>query len=93
MVTGVKGMYVQIIENLISNSIFWLCRRAAEEPRFQPVIRVSVDPTKGTVRFSDNGPGIDEALRDEVFKPFFSTKGPRMHKSTVQRSSERGLIT
>ncbi|MCX8038103.1 MAG: sensor histidine kinase, partial [Candidatus Sumerlaeia bacterium] len=32
------------------------------------------DRTKAMVRVSDNGPGIPEARRDELFKPFFTTK-------------------
>lgn len=79
IITGVKGMYVQIIENLISNSVFWLGKRAEDEPTFQPIIRVVVELAKRTVHFSDNGPGIDESLRDEIFKPFFSTKD-RKHR-------------
>jgi signal transduction histidine kinase len=74
MVTGVRGMFVQIIENLLSNSIFWLTARQEEEKTFEPAIMVIIDPAKATVSFADNGQGIALSLRDEVFKPFFSTK-------------------
>ncbi len=74
IVKGVRGMYVQIIENLISNSVFWLTARQADEKTFGPKITVTVEPSKRIVRFSDNGPGIALSLKDDVFKPFFSTK-------------------
>jgi signal transduction histidine kinase len=77
VVNGVKGMYVQIVENLLSNSVFWLNRRFVEEPGFEPEINVRFDSSKRVVEFSDNGPGISDALKDEVFKPFFSTKDKR----------------
>lgn len=77
LVTGVKGMYVQIIENLTSNSVFWLKKVAKQDRFFTPKITVSVDPKSRTMRFSDNGPGVGKALVDEIFKPFFSTKDRR----------------
>jgi signal transduction histidine kinase len=76
-VTGVKGMYVQIIENMTSNSVFWLKKRAAEDPFFSPEIRVDVDARFQRLSFRDNGPGISEGLKEDIFKPFFSTKDRR----------------
>lgn len=77
LVTGVKGMYVQIIENLTSNSVFWLKKRTAEEPGFEPQIKVVIGSKKNRLTYSDNGPGISEELKEDVFKPFFSTKDRR----------------
>jgi signal transduction histidine kinase len=77
VVNGVKGMYVQIIENMTSNSVFWLKKRAAEDPFFSPDIRVEVDANMHRLSFSDNGPGISEDLKEDIFKPFFSTKDRR----------------
>lgn len=76
-ITGVKGMYVQIIENLTANSVFWLKKRADEDPFFEPEIKVVIDAKLRRLTFSDNGPGISEGLKEEVFKPFFSTKDRR----------------
>ena len=75
--TGIKGMYVQIIENLTSNSVFWLKKRTTEDPGFEPRIKVVVDSKQGRLTYSDNGPGISEGLKEDVFKPFFSTKDRR----------------
>jgi signal transduction histidine kinase len=70
-------MYVQIIENLTSNSVFWLKKRSAEEQGFEPRIKVVIDSKKNRLTYSDNGPGISEELKEDVFKPFFSTKDRR----------------
>jgi signal transduction histidine kinase len=75
MVVGVKGMFVQIIENILSNSMYWLERRKKEQSLFKPKITIEFDPPRKEVRFTDNGPGISPQLREDVFKPFFSTKG------------------
>jgi signal transduction histidine kinase len=77
IVNGVKGMYVQIIENMTSNSVFWLKKRAAEDPFFSPEIRVDVDAKLNRLTFRDNGPGISEDLKEDIFRPFFSTKDRR----------------
>lgn len=76
-ITGVKGMYVQIFENLTSNSVFWLKKRAEEDHSFSPEIRVVVDTKLQRLTFRDNGPGIGEGFKEDVFKPFFSTKDKR----------------
>lgn len=77
LVDGVKGMYVQIIENLTSNSVFWLKKRSKEDRSFSPKIDVVIDPKGLRLTFSDNGPGISEGLKGDIFKPFFSTKDKR----------------
>jgi signal transduction histidine kinase len=76
-VTGVRGMYVQIIENLTSNSVFWLKKRFAEETGFVPKIKVLLDVRTRRLSYSDNGPGVSKALKDDIFRPFFSTKDRR----------------
>jgi signal transduction histidine kinase len=77
LVYGVKGMFVQIIENLTSNSVFWLKQVARQDPSFTPKITVTMDSKSRILTFSDNGPGIGKSLQDEIFKPFFSTKDRR----------------
>ena len=57
----VKGMIVQIIENLISNSVYWLDVRGE---RSNPP----------TVIFEDNGRGVAPENRETIFKLFFSLR-------------------
>ncbi len=81
-VRAVKGMIVQILENLISNSIYWLDIRAEREPAFRPVISIDVDTNPPTLLFEDNGRGIAPDNNERIFKPFFSLK---------EKSKRRGL--
>lgn len=70
----VKGMFYQIIENLVENSVYWLKTELALNPGFKPRISVHLDDTSSSLFFSDNGPGIDPVNADRVFVPFFSLK-------------------
>lgn len=73
-IRAVKGMVVQVLENLISNSVYWLGIEKAQYPVFDPKITVSLDPVTNTVFFEDNGPGIHSSNASDVFGMFFSLK-------------------
>lgn len=75
MVSGVRGMFVQILENLIQNAIYWMALKQADEDDYKPTISVILGPLPTVMEFRDNGPGVQSSLQDEVFKAFFSTKG------------------
>ncbi|MFA9199578.1 MAG: ATP-binding protein [Cypionkella sp.] len=75
-IRAVKGMIVQVLENLIDNSVFWLKQRSRADPSFSPKIIVEIDAADQELRFTDNGPGIPVARAEEVFKPFVSSKPP-----------------
>jgi signal transduction histidine kinase len=75
VIHGVRGMFVQIIENLLQNSIYWIDLRRADEEDYRPIIEVRLSEPPHVMEFTDNGPGIQPSLREEVFKAFFSTKG------------------
>lgn len=47
----VKGMVVQILENLISNSVYWLDILVKREPSFQPEIRITLESSPPTITF------------------------------------------
>lgn len=70
----VKGMIVQILENLLSNSIYWTTLRASREAGFQPRIEIRVDTDPLVLYFADNGKGISPEHRDRIFRPFWSLK-------------------
>ena len=72
----VRGMCVQILENLLSNSMYWLKRQRAWERTFKPTINVTINADARTLVLDDNGPGIPLDRRDQVFRPFFTTKPP-----------------
>lgn len=73
-VNAVKGMLVQILENLISNSKYWLEMRAERDRSFIPTISIYTHQDPPTIIFEDNGRGIAPENRLKVFRPFFSLK-------------------
>ncbi|WP_210252602.1 ATP-binding protein [Agrobacterium vitis] len=75
VLNGIRGMYVQIIENLIQNSIYWMSLQKLDDDRYQPKISIKLCKEPQILEYTDNGPGIHPSLQDEVFKAFFSTKG------------------
>lgn len=75
-IKAVKGMIVQVLENLLDNSVFWLRQRLRMEPGFRPEMRVDIDICSLELRITDNGPGIAPARAEEVFRPFVSSKPP-----------------
>lgn len=81
-VRAVKGMFVQIIENLISNSLYWLDLRRLHEPGFQPRITIKMEDDPLTIIYEDNGRGIAKENREKIFRAFFSLK---------EKSKRRGL--
>lgn len=81
-VRTVKGMVVQILENLISNSKYWLDVGAAKQSGKKSAIAITLLPSPPTIVFEDNGPGIAQENRERVFRSFFSLK---------EKSKRRGL--
>ena len=73
-VQAVKGMVVQVIENLISNSIHWMDVERQHKISYKPVLSISVEDNPPRVRVADNGPGISREYRERVFDLFFSLK-------------------
>ncbi|WP_081085721.1 ATP-binding protein [Burkholderia cepacia] len=82
----VEGNFVQIIENLIVNSVYWLDLHKKEHPSFEPKIIVKILSSPPRVQYFDNGPGIPKGRAESVFEPFFSTK-----KGNVARRRGLGL--
>lgn len=81
-VRAVKGMIVQIIENLISNSLYWLDLRREHEPSFEPAISITMEVDPLTITYEDNGRGVARENRQNIFRAFFSLK---------EKSKRRGL--
>lgn len=81
-IRAVKGMIVQILENLISNSLYWLDIRKQHESDFQPRIDIALESDPLTIIYEDNGRGIAPENCESVFRAFFSLK---------EKSKRRGL--
>jgi two-component system cell cycle sensor histidine kinase/response regulator CckA len=67
------GQIEQVLLNVCLNARDALEQAKAEAPRI--VMRLSRgEQGQARIRISDNGPGMDEAVRSRVFEPFFTTK-------------------
>ncbi|WP_114319324.1 ATP-binding protein [Xanthomonas campestris] len=69
-----EGNVVQILENLINNSIYWLDVWREEHPHVVAEIHVEMLENPPRLRFWDNGPGIPSPRVNVVFEAFFSTR-------------------
>lgn len=78
----VKGMVVQILENLISNSKYWMEMRASKERNYTPRITITLSDRPPTIVYEDNGTGIAPENRERIFRSFVSFK---------EKSKRRGL--
>jgi signal transduction histidine kinase len=68
-----RGKLLQIFDNLLLNSEYWL----KEDLRLNRISqgRIDINLSKPYVLFTDSGRGIDPTLEDRVFEPFVSAKG------------------
>lgn len=63
-------LFDQVLLNLVKNAIDALAD--ARDPRLE--VRARLDFGRVLVQVVDNGPGIPEAVLDQIFVPFFTTK-------------------
>jgi two-component system, NtrC family, nitrogen regulation sensor histidine kinase NtrY len=70
---ALKRALVNLLENAVA-AIKGEDRNGAGPPRIE--VRTHLDRATGvvTLEVSDNGPGIDPALKARIFEPYFSTK-------------------
>lgn len=66
-----KGRIMQVFDNLINNSIYWLLHRHKTITN-HPCITIRVD--KPWVYIYDNGDGVDPFVADTLFEPFVTRK-------------------
>lgn len=70
-----KGQFLQILDNLFSNSFYWLVNRL--DRSVPGKITIELDSANRQIRFTDNGPGIPEDRAEAVFQQFVTSKPPR----------------
>jgi signal transduction histidine kinase len=80
MIRAVRGMVIQIVENLIVNASYWLKRQSEYEDGFEPMLTIILDAGNRQLRIEDNGPGIPFTRRERIFQPFVTTKPSGMGK-------------
>ncbi|HKM83826.1 MAG TPA: sensor histidine kinase [Candidatus Acidoferrum sp.] len=67
-----KGKLIQILDNLLLNSEYWL----KEDLRMGRLSlgSISIELSKPYVRVSDNGKGVEPRIEDSLFEPFVTAK-------------------
>lgn len=73
-IRAVRGMVIQILENLFVNAAYWLKQQKRFEPHFRPRIAVVLDAGEKSLTVEDNGPGVPSDRRERIFQPFITTK-------------------
>ena len=74
-ITAVRGMVIQILENLLVNAIYWLNRQTTyKKGKFSPEIQIRLDEEENALYIIDNGPGVLISRKDWIFKPFVTSK-------------------
>ena len=79
-IRAVRGMVIQILENLVVNAAYWLKREAEYQENFMPQLAVSVDADARFMTVQDNGPGVPVSRKERIFQPFVTTKPSGMGK-------------
>lgn len=76
----VEGYLYHVLENLITNSVYWLDHHRAflfEEHNnavFEPKIIINIRSKERKIVFSDNGMGISPSIKPKIFTPLFTMK-------------------
>ena len=73
-IRAVRGMVIQILENLISNSVYWLKQEKNYQSTFKPCIKIEINSDDEALTVADNGPGVDPRRRETIFEPFVTSK-------------------
>jgi signal transduction histidine kinase len=74
VIKAVKGMVIQILENLFVNAAYWLKQQGRFETDFQPRLTVTLSGEDQSFTVEDNGPGVTDDRRERIFQPFMTTK-------------------
>lgn len=75
-IKAVKGMLLQILENLFENAVYWLKVEQRKTRGFEGSITIHLDPVAKELVFSDNGSGVAASRALEIFEPFVTSKPP-----------------
>lgn len=90
------GLILQVLLNLMDNSIYWLDQVSNPDKK----IVITLNKEDNSIIFSDNGPGIDPEINEVIFSEFYSKKsdgrglGLYIVKELLERiDAEISLIT
>ena len=67
-----RGQVLQILDNLMSNAMYWLNHRVDRSS--PPMIDIRIDHGGKLVTFGDSGPGVPVSIASRIFEAFYTTK-------------------
>jgi two-component system C4-dicarboxylate transport sensor histidine kinase DctB len=70
-----RNELLQVILNLITNAKDALVLGEVNKPKI--TISLTEDDESITISVCDNGGGVDIAIQEKIFEPYFSTKGEK----------------
>lgn len=65
-----EGRFIQVFDNLINNSVYWLRQHATELEQ----MTITIELKRPWVYVYDNGIGVAPAVEESLFEPFVTTK-------------------
>ena len=71
-----RSRLIQVIDNLVRNSIYWL-RRGETVMKITRPKKINIRLTESGFVFSDTGPGVDPRYEDAIFDMFVTAKPSR----------------
>ncbi|MFA7084058.1 MAG: ATP-binding protein, partial [Arcobacteraceae bacterium] len=91
-INGYKNEYSQVILNLLSNAKDILIERQIKNPKID--IEIKDGNHYALVKIKDNAGGVDSAIIDKIFEPYFTTRhqtqgtgiGLYMSKNIIERN-------
>ena len=67
-----RGRMLQVLDNLLLNSEYWLKETVKRDPAFKPEITIDYEAFR--LHIWDNGPGVERSVEDALFEPFVTLK-------------------
>jgi len=97
-INGYLSEFVQVLLNILINARDALITRHTQSPLIS--IKLFSEGGKTVVSIADNAGGIPEEIKDKIFEPYFTTKGPEqgtgiglfMCKTIIEKSMNGVLI-
>ncbi|MFA9239178.1 MAG: ATP-binding protein [Candidatus Paceibacteria bacterium] len=91
-INGYKNEYSQVILNILSNAKDVLLERKVQNPKID--IEIKNGNNYALVKIKDNAGGVDVAILDKIFEPYFTTRhqtqgtgiGLYMSKNIIERN-------
>lgn len=68
-----RGRLLQVLDNLMHNSVYWL-KRGSQTMQVERKKEISIIVSRNGFSLADTGPGVDPAYEDSIFEMFVSAK-------------------